>query len=225
LAKQFVALGDTVFGISRTRKYWPAAKKSLRSNHFTLLSGDLTSEQTVKSLLAVIRRKAGNIDILINNAGYSAPLAPVEKVPLQEFREYFKQNLETAFLMCKYAIPEMKKQSWALIINVSSMAGVRAVPRLAAYSASKSGVIALSPAVAKENAQTGLQCITVCPGGMNTEMRKSLFGTEDAARQQTVDFVANVIARITEGKIEVLSGGHIVIRHSKITGIFPPPAP
>jgi len=225
LAKQFVALGDTVFGISRTRKHWPAAKKAVPSNRFTLLSGDLTSEQTVKALLARIRRKAGSIDILINNAGYSAPLASVEKVPLQEFREYFKQNLETAFLMCKYAIPEMKKQSWALIINVSSMAGVRAVPRLAAYSASKSGVIALSQAVAKENAQTGLQCITVCPGGMNTEMRKSLFGAEDAARQQTADFVANVIARITEGKIEVLSGGHIIIRHSKITGIFPPPAP
>ena len=81
----------------------------------------------------------------------------------------------------------------------------------------------MSQAIAKENAETGLQCITVCPGGMNTEMRRELFGTEDAERQQTPEFVADIMARIAEGKISVLSGGHIVIRHSKITGIFPPP--
>ena len=224
LAKQFIASGDKVFGISRTRKYWPAAKKSINSDRFKLLSGDMTSEKTVKALLAGIKRRAGSIDILINNAGYWTPLANVENISLKEFREHFKQNLETAFLMCKYAIPEMKKQPRAFIINISSMAGVRAVPRLAPYSAAKSGVIALSQAIAKENAQTGLQCITVCPGGMNTDMRTGLFGVEDAARQQTPEFVADIIAQIVEGKISVLSGGHIIVRHSKITGIFPPPA-
>ena len=223
LAKQFIELGDTVFGISRTRKYWPAAKKAVPSDRFKLLSGDITSEKTVKTLLARIKRRTGRIDILINNAGYCAPLAPVEKVSLKEFREHFKQNLDTAFLMCKYAVPIMRKQPQALIMNVSSMAGTRAVPRLVSYSAAKFGVLALSQAVAKENADTGLQCITVCPGGMNTEMRRELFGDEDAARQQTPEFVAGIMTQITEGKLEVLSGGHIVIRHSKITGIFPLP--
>lgn len=223
LARQFVASGDTVFGISRTRKYWPAAKKSIGSDRFKLLLGDVTSERTVKALLARIKRESGAIDILINNAGYWTPLANVEKVSLKEFREHLKQNLEAAFLVCKHAIPEMKKQSRALIINVSSMAGVRAVPRIAPYSAAKSGVIALSQAIAKENAGTGLQCITVCPGGMNTDMRIGLFGVGDASRQQTPEFVADIVAQIAEEKITVLSGGHIIVRHSKITGIFPPP--
>ena len=79
-------------------------------------------------------------------------------------------------------------------------------------------------AIAKENAGTGLQCVTVCPGGMNTQMRYDLFGAEDAMRQQTPEFVADIMMQVVEGKIPVLSGGHIVIRHSKITGIFPPPA-
>ena len=223
LAKKFVASGDTVYGISRTRKYWPAAKKSVSSARFYLLSSDITSEKKVKALLAGIARRAGRIDILINSAGYSAPLTKVEDVPLKEFRKHFFQNLDSAFLMCKYAIPLMKKQARALIVNVSSMAGIRAVPRLVAYSAAKSGVIALSQAIAKENLDTGLQCITVCPGGMNTEMRRELFGAEDAQRQQTPEFVAGIIADIVEGKTEVLSGGHIIIRHGKITGIFPPP--
>ena len=125
--------------------------------------------------------------------------------------------------MCKYAIPLMKKQSHSLIMNISSMAGTRAVPRLAPYSAAKFGVLALSQAIAKENLETGLHCITVCPGGMNTEMRRELFGAEDAMRQQTPEFVADIMTQIAEGKISVLSGGHIIIRHSKITGVFPPP--
>ena len=118
----------------------------------------------------------------------------------------------------------MKKTPRALIMNISSMAGIRAVPRLVSYSAAKFGVLALSQAIAKENSETGLQCITVCPGGMNTEMRCELFGVEDAVRQQTPEFVADIIVQIAEGKISVLSGGHIIIRHSKITGVFPPPA-
>jgi NAD(P)-dependent dehydrogenase (short-subunit alcohol dehydrogenase family) len=225
LAGKFVDLGDTVFGISRTRHYWLAAKKVVPSGRFKLLAGDITSEKTVKALLAGIKRRAGRIDILINNAGFWTPIANVETVSLKEFREHFKQNLETVFLMCKHAIPIMKKQPRALIMNVSSMAGVRAVPRLAAYSAAKFGVLALSQAIAKEDPETGLHCITVCPGGMNTDMRKGLFGAEDAARQQTPEFVAGIMAQIAEGKIKVLSGGHIIIRHSKIAGIFPPPAP
>ena len=222
LAKQFVDLGDTVFGISRTRKYWPVAKQAVPSDHFKLLAGDITSEKTVKTLLAWIKRRAGRIDILINNAGYCAPLAPVEEISLKEFRKHFKQNLDTAFLMCKYAIPLMKKQPHALIMNISSMAGIRAVPRLVSYSAAKFGVLALSQAIAKENSETGLHCITVCPGGMNTEMRRQLFGVENAVRQQMPEFVADIMVQVADGKISVLSGGHIIIRHSKIAGVFPP---
>lgn len=224
LAKQFTDSGDTVFGISRTKKYWSAAKKAVPSGNFKLFCGDLTSEKKVKALIAGIHRRAGRIDILINNAGFWTPIANLEAVSLKEFREHLKQNLETVFLACKYALPLMKKQPRALIMNVSSMAGVRAVPRLAAYSAAKSGVIALSQVIAKENADMGLQCITVCPGGMNTDMRRGIFGAEDAQRQQTPEFVANIMHQIVEGKILVESGGHIIIRHSKITGIFPPPA-
>ena len=222
MARQFTDLGDTVFGISRTRKHWPVAKKDVPSSHFKLLAGDITSEKTAKALLSRVARRAGSIDILINDAGYCAPLAPVQEISLAEFRKHFKQNLDTAFLMCKYAIPVMKKQPRALIMNVSSMAGIRAVPRLGAYSAAKFGVLALSQAIAKENLETGLHCITVCPGGMNTKMRRELFGVEDASHQQTPEFVADIMVQIAEGKIPVLSGGHIIIRHSKITGVFPP---
>lgn len=224
LSRKFIEAGDTVFGISRTRKYWPAARRKLASKKFILLCGDLTSEKVANKFLSAIIRKFRRIDILINNAGFCGPLSRVEVLSAKTLNSHLSQNLLSAFLMCKYAIPTMLKQPLALILNISSMAGIRAVPRLFPYSAAKFGMLALSQAIAKENEGTGLRCMTVCPGGMNTEMRRELFGEEDAARQQTPEFVAGLIEQVADGKIEVLSGGHIVIRHGKITGIFPPPA-
>ncbi len=223
LARECVGSGDKVFGISRTRRHWAAARRVLPSRDFELLCCNLASETKVKHLLARIVRSAGRIDILVNNAGYCAPLARVEETAAKSLEEHLKQNLMTAFLMCKYTLPVMARQANGFIVNVSSMAGTRAVPRLFPYSASKFGMLALSQAIAKENDGTGLRCVTVCPGGMNTAMRRDLFGDEDAARQQTPGFVADVVLQVIEGKLEVLSGGHIVIRHGKITGIFPPP--
>lgn len=223
LARKFIQCGDRVFGISRTRKYWAAARRIVNSGNFELICGDITSEKKVKEILSKISRDARRIDILINNAGYCGPLMKVEETSTRELTEHLKQNLMSAFLMCKYAIPFMARRKQALILNIASMAGTRAVPRLFPYSASKFGVLALTQAVAKENEGMGLRCIAICPGGMNTEMRRKLFGPADAAKQQTPEFVAGIIEQIVDGKLEVLSGGHIVVRYGKITGIFPPP--
>ncbi|HPS36838.1 MAG TPA: SDR family oxidoreductase [Candidatus Omnitrophota bacterium] len=222
LAKKFLQFGDTVFGIDLKKD--KVACAAIGSSGFRLLTGDLTAEKSVKALVAAILKQAGRIDLLINNAGYCGPLTRVEDSSLKDFQKHMKRNLLTAFLMCKYAIPGMLRQKQGLIINISSMAGTRAVPRLMAYSASKFGVLALSQCIAKENLETGLRCVTVCPGGMNTPMRRELFGSEAAARQQTPVFMADIISQVADGKIEVLSGGRIVIRYGKITEIAPPPA-
>ena len=99
------------------------------------------------------------------------------------------------------------------------MAGKRAVPKLFSYSASKFGILALSQAVAKENKEYGIKCFTVCPGGINTSMRESLFGKEDAQRQQSPGFVADVICKTITEEICVESGGDIIVRHGEITAI------
>jgi len=224
LAKRFVAAGDIVYGFSRTEKHWKTAGRSLPDANFRLIRCDLTSGRNILSALRKITKSHKRIDILVNNAGYCGRLARVEQTCADELEKHLRQNLMTAFLMCKYVMPGMRTSGQPLIINVSSMAGTRAVPRLFPYSASKFGVLALSQAIAKETEGAALKCITVCPGGMNTQMRQDLFGKEDADRQQKPDFVADVIDRIVQGRIEVLSGGHIVIRHGRITGIYPPPA-
>ena len=173
--------------------------------------------------MSVVNHRAGRIDVLINNAGYGNKTSRLEKETLKEFQKNLSGNLVSTFLMCKYTVPLFQKQKSGWIVNISSMAGKRAVPLLGAYSASKFGVIALSQSIAKENLSSGFRCITVCPGGMNTAMRAKIFGKDDAARQQSPDFVADKILEILDGTLEVESGGDILIRHGKITAINPPP--
>jgi NAD(P)-dependent dehydrogenase (short-subunit alcohol dehydrogenase family) len=279
LTKRFLALGDTVIGITRTKKHWNEAsqaiaeflhKKSSASplmgedkggggktspspqpnlpppparlatdgpqmgkevcwqtflDNFSLHQIDLTQEKKVNSFIHSIVKKTGEIDILINCAGYGSGLQSVDKLAYKEFEANIQQNLATAFLMCKHIVPVMRRQNRGLIINISSMAGKRAVPRAFAYSASKFGVLALSQCIAKENADANIKCITVCPGGMNTPMREIFFGKEDAQKQQSPDFVADITMQVIDGKIAVESGGDIVVRHSKITAVNPCPAP
>ena len=224
LSKKFIERGAFVFGASRTKRNWKTALAAVdHSDRFFLRAADLTKEPVVQRFLQSVQKKAGCIDLLINCAGYGGRLATVEQLSLSEFEKHLSNNLLSTFLMCKRTIPFMRKQKGGLIINISSMAGKRAVPRLAAYSAAKFGIVALSQCVAKENSDANLKCITVCPGGMNTKMRSDLFGDKDAGRQQSVSYVSDVIAQVTTGKIDVESGGDIVIRHGKITAINPAP--
>jgi NAD(P)-dependent dehydrogenase (short-subunit alcohol dehydrogenase family) len=217
--------GDQVFGVSRTQRHWKEAFAGLpEGSSMHLYELDLTDESAVKKFIHGVHRTAGRIDLLINSAGYGGTLVRTEKLSSREFKKIMDGNLLSTFLTCKYAIPVFKKQKKGTIINISSMAGQRAVPQLAAYSASKFGVLALSQAIAKENPDGDIQCITVCPGGMNTKMRSDLFGAEDAQRQQHPDFVADIITRVLKNQFPLLSGSDIVIRHGKVTAVHPPPS-
>ncbi len=222
LTRKFLAEGWRVYGVSRTRKYWKTALSGLSNKEkVSFHTVNLTSEPQVKKFAA--RFKKEPLDLLINNAGYGGGLLKTEDTPVSEYRKLMDGNLLSAFLMCKHFVPVFRKQKNGYIMNVSSMAGQRAVPKLAAYSAAKFGVIALSQAVAKENLDIDFKCLTVCPGGMNTEMRAKIFGKEDAARQQSTGFVADTILDVYYDKTKVESGGDIVIRHGKITAIHPCP--
>ena len=220
LSKKFIDRGAFVFGVSKTKRNWKSALAVMEhSDRFILKAADLTKEPVVQRFLRTVQKKAERINLLINCAGYGGRLATVEQLSLSEFERHLSNNLLSTFLMCKHTIPFMRRQKSGLIINISSMAGKRAVPKLVAYSAAKFGIVALSQCIAKENSDANLRCITVCPGGMNTRMRVALFGEEDAGHQQSVSYVSDVIVQVALGKIDVESGGDIIIRHGKIEAI------
>src|SRR3989338_5001575 len=224
LSKKFVEEGWFVIGVSLTRKHWKNALSVVPGDRFQLFQLNTTREAQVSQLIASIHRKFKPIDLVINNAGYGGRLSYVDQVSREELQKHIESNFYSTFFVCKYVIPVFKEQGRGLIINISSMAGKRAVPRLAPYSISKFGVVALSQCIAKENVKHHVKCITICPGGMNTRMRASLFGEEDAKKQQSAHFVAHQIFDCATGKIQVESGRDVVIRHGQVQVNPAPPA-
>ena len=94
--------------------------------------------------------------------------------PLEEFDRTMAVNVRGVFLGLRHVIPAMRRRGGGAIVNVSSQAGLRGVPELSAYSASKHAVIGLTRAAALENVREGISVNTVCPGPTDTRMMRAI---------------------------------------------------
>jgi len=211
LLNYFVKEGARVYGSSRNERELTTENK--QECNFELL--DLADELNVEKYVKTILQKESKIDILINNAGVAHNLALVEEINSEMLNSVVRDNLLPTFNMMKYIIPIMKKNNSGTIINISSRAGRRAVPKLSAYTAAKFAVRGLTESVAKELQDTGIKCISISPAGVNTGMRAMVFGQEDAENQQDTSRINEVIARILSGSLKVSNGSDIVIIKDK----------
>ena len=211
LLNYFIKEGARVYGSSRNERELTTENK--QECNFELL--DLADELNVEKYVKTILQKENKIDILINNAGVAHNLALVEEINSEMLNSVVRDNLLPTFNMMKYIIPIMKKNNSGTIINISSRAGRRAVPKLSAYTAAKFAVRGLTESVAKEVQDTGIKCISISPAGVNTGMRAMVFGQEDAENQQDTSRINEVISRILSGSLEVSNGSDIVIIKDK----------
>ena len=211
LLNYFVKEGARVYGSSRNER--ELTTESKQECNFELL--DLADELNVEKYVKTILQKENRIDILINNAGVAHNLALLEEIDSEMLNSVVRDNLLPTFNMMKYIIPIMKKNNSGTIINISSRAGRRAVPKLSAYTAAKFAVRGLTESVAKEVQDTGIKCISISPAGVNTGMRAMVFGQEDAENQQDTSRINEVISRILSGSLDVSNGSDIVIIKGK----------
>ena len=180
---------------------------------------DISNNEEVQNFTNWIKREYGKVDVLINNAGFVGELKTLEHINILELKEYINTNFIGTFLMTKYLLPIIDKFNESWIINISSQAAKKPVPNLSIYSATKSAVTSMTQALSKELENTKLKCITICPAGINTTMRKKLFGEKDALNQQSSKSVANLIKQIVESTIPIQNGSVILIKKGKIENI------
>jgi 3-oxoacyl-[acyl-carrier protein] reductase len=180
---------------------------------------DVTKERDVKKFIDSVVKANGRIDVLVNNAGAAHPKKPVEAISVKDYEQCMHTNVDSVFYFLQAVVPLMKKQGSGIIINISSGAGRKGHPGMSVYSASKFAVQGFTEAVAKELENTGVKCIALCPGGVNTQMRAALFGKEDAAKQQSPHAVAKILRDILLGKINVPNGADVHVRDGSITAI------
>jgi 3-oxoacyl-[acyl-carrier protein] reductase len=151
---------------------------------------DVRDYDQVKSTFAKIAEDLGGVDILINNAGIGI-FAPVEAMSVEDFRAVLETNVFGVFYCCHEAIPLMKQRGGGYIINISSLAGTNAHPRMAAYNASKFGLNGFSEALMQEVRHDGIKVSYVMPGSVNTE-----FGGDEPSAEKSWQLQPDDIAQV-----------------------------
>jgi len=145
------------------------------------LAGDVQSEDYAKALVALAVEKFGRLDIAFNNAGTLGEMGPSTGISEQGWTETLATNLTSAFLGAKHQIPEMLKTGAGSIIFTSTFVGYTlAFPGVAAYAASKSGLIGLTQALAAEYGPQGIRVNAILPGAVDTPMYRAMNDTAEA---------------------------------------------
>jgi NAD(P)-dependent dehydrogenase (short-subunit alcohol dehydrogenase family) len=136
--------------------------------------GDLAQEQTARDVVRSTVAEFGRVDVLHNNAALTASDflsrdTTVSEMSLDVWQRSLEVNLGSQMLMCKYAVPEMRKNGGGSIVNMSSGAALSGDRTLLAYGVSKSGVHALTMYVATSEGKGGVRANTIVPGLILTE--------------------------------------------------------
>lgn len=147
---------------------------------------DVTSEESVRAAVDTVVRELGPPTILVLNAGIF-PIEPLEETTLTSFQRTMSVNLTGAFLCAREVLPHMKAAGYGRLLTLGSSAGITGGSRnIAAYGASKAGVMALTKAIASEYASFGITANSLAPALINTDM---------------VAGIADMVGRIPVGRL------------------------
>jgi NAD(P)-dependent dehydrogenase (short-subunit alcohol dehydrogenase family) len=180
-AERFYERGAAVAVHVRTRDRADAVCAQLGDRAIPV-TGDLADPRVTERLVERVVERLGRIDILVNNAAV-ATSTRFEQLSVEEWRRTLEVNLTAPFLLIKAVLPVMKGQGFGRIVNISSTAG-RMVSTLggAHYTTSKTGLLGLTRAAAKELGRFGITVNAVCPGMIDTELTRETAPPEQLDR-------------------------------------------
>lgn len=145
------------------------------------LAGDVRDEGFAAALVELATTRFGGLDVALDNAGAVGPLGPSIEVTTEAWEDTLRVNLTSAFFAAKYQIPAMQRRGRGSIVFTSTFVGHTAgMPGMAAYAASKAGLIGLVQVLAAELGPSGIRVNALLPGGTDTPMGRAVASTPEA---------------------------------------------
>jgi NAD(P)-dependent dehydrogenase (short-subunit alcohol dehydrogenase family) len=191
-----------MLGRDRTKLQKAANEIGNKKNTMTVIA-DITKEAEVLSALDQTINSFDKIDILINNAGIINDPTPFHEMSEDEWDDLVKTNLFGMFRMTKAVIPVMMENGGGSIVNISSVLGIRSIPRvpLSVYAVTKAGVIMFTRSIAVEYGQYKIRCNCVAPSTIRSSIIEPYLQDEEAKKVLESTFPLRVI-----GEPEDISG-------------------
>jgi NAD(P)-dependent dehydrogenase (short-subunit alcohol dehydrogenase family) len=182
-AKLFAREGAKVVVAARRQAELDALVEEITQagGHAVALAGDVKDEAFAKALVELAIGCFGGLDVAFNNAGTIGEMGATPDVSLSEWEDTIRTNLTSAFLGAKYQIPAMLERSGGSVIFTSTFVGYTVgLPGMAAYAASKAGLIGLTQALASEFGAKGIRVNALLPGGTDTPMSQAFVNTPES---------------------------------------------
>ena len=220
-----VALADLDSGsgerVARNGRALPADVLFIRA--------DISRSDDARDVVRQTVSAFGGVDVVFNNAGIQPPESyqTAEHLDEQVWDRVMDVNVKGCFLLCKYAIPEMRKRGAGVIINNASVQGLQSQKLVPAYAASKGAVLSLTRNLALDYAEENIRVVAICPGSVDTPMLRAtaaLTAPDDPAGTLTdwgrkhplgriarPDEIAEVVVFLASDKASFITGEYVCV--------------
>jgi NAD(P)-dependent dehydrogenase (short-subunit alcohol dehydrogenase family) len=226
IAARFAAEGAAVLGVDWNRSLGESAAAEIAREGETIAfhAADVSEEDAVKGMIAACVERFGGLDILVNNAAVQHEVL-LHETTLEQWRRMIDVNLGGVFLGCKHAIPVMCARGAGVIINMSSVLGLAGDPKLAAYGATKGGILAMTQAIAAAYGRQGIRATCICPGDVDTPLNQTYFNSfpDPAAARKAIEEhyplgrmatpaeIAGVAVFLASDDAAFMTGAHVLV--------------
>lgn len=170
IARRFVADGAKICITGRRQEKLDEVIQALPAGTAVPCAGDVSLFEDVRRMVETTLGFTGRLDVLVNNAAIDSGGTTVVDLDPELWHRVLETNLTGPMYLMKATIPHMIRAGGGSIINIASLGGLRCLPGMPAYCASKAGLIMLTQQVALDFGPSKIRCNAVCPGGIRTEM-------------------------------------------------------